>query len=391
MSNQSPWFWDSKADKNGKRDWFLWKKEVPTSGWTNWSNQSAWRYAGSDKNDDDQFYYAIFWEGMPDLNYRNPEVRTAMADVAVYWLNLGFDGLRVDAVRYLLEDPATGENGVTTVYPRTIEFFQNFRSSVLDPYAKLGYAKFMVAENWTDDRKSLTEFQVKDGKKGFQMTFDFPFGPLDYAVVGGNGFDTLTKYWQKFVVPLQAQGGWMGTFLTNHDNYQSRPLSAFDGNRAQAILAAVLQYTGPGTPFWYTGNEAEMGAVMNGDDRRFRTPLPWDRVPSLQKDPQGVWTAAAALMKLRQDRPSLRRGTVVPLASDNPSVHAFVRTLDQERTLVVIHSEAGPARAEISVEGLGSARILLASGNPQVSTLGTQVVLDKLGAFGYAVVDLGTK
>lgn len=391
LSNQSPWFLDSKADKNGKRDWFLWKKEAPSTGWTNWNGQSAWRYAGSDKNDDDQFYYAIFWEGMPDLNYLNPEVRTAMADAAVYWLNQGFDGLRVDAVRYLIEDPVTGENGVTTVYPRTVEFFQNFRAQVLDPYAKLGYAKFMVAENWTEDRKSLTEFQVKEGKKGFHMTLDFPFGPLDYSAVAGNGFDLLVRYWQKFVVPLQDQGGWTGTFLTNHDNYQSRPLSAFDGNRAQAVLAAVLQFTGPGTPFWYTGNEAEMEAVMNGDDKRFRKPVPWAQVAGFQKDPQSVWTAAAALMKLRQERVSLRRGTVTALTTDNPAVHAFIRTLDKEKTLVVVHTEAGPARAEIAVEGLTAAQLLRSSSELKVSASGGKVTLDKLGPWGYAVVDLSTK
>jgi len=106
-SNINPWFLDSK---NGgeKRDWYIWNKnpnENYSKPWGGGSWNSVWhKYR-------DSYYYGGFWSGMPDLNLDNPEVREEMANILVYWLNKGFDGIRIDAARHIFEEEVTRKIG----------------------------------------------------------------------------------------------------------------------------------------------------------------------------------------------------------------------------------------------------------------------------------------
>lgn len=365
LSNRHPWFEASRRGEDGKRDWFLWRQDVPEEGWTDWGGRSAWRSAGTDASGNSQYYYAIFWNGMPDLNYQNPQVRRAMADAALYWLNLGFDGIRMDAVRYLAEDPATGENGVKAVVPETITFFQEFRSAILDPFTALGYPKFMVAENWTSDKSSLREFMEKDGRKGFHMTLDFTFGSLVYKAARGAASSWASAagmgfYMDGFMNSVASEGGWLGTFLNNHDNFASRPYTEFNARQEMVNLATVLQFTSPGTPFWYYGNEINMEGRNSGNDREFRTPMEWDRLVALQADRGSTWNTAKGLMNLRLNRDSLRRGTYQATASTHRDIKAFLRATEKEGTLVVLNLGREPAEGMITLpEGWSNPKILV--------------------------------
>lgn len=363
-SLQSPWFKAAQAGDPAKRDWFLWSDSLPEEGWKDWGGKTAWRDGGIGPDGKQQYYYAIMWYKMPDLNYRNPEVRATMADVCRFWLNMGFDGIRMDAVRYLYEDLKTGENGVKTVQKETFEFFQNFRRQVLDPYGKVGYAKFMVAENWTGDRASLKEFIIREKKTAFQMTLDFNFGPKAYKVSNQNlvsykSASGLEKYWLEFILPLAAEGGWTGNFLTNHDGSQHRPFSEFEGDLAKINLAAVLQYTAPGTPFWFYGDELGMPAMSGGNDTEFRKPMPWENLPALEAQAGSTYSLVKKLMALRSQRVSLRRGDLTPAPVSGASLAAFIRKEGTERTLVVFN--LGKVEAGGTLEGVkGSAELLLA-------------------------------
>lgn len=367
VSSRHPWFTDSKAGRNGKRNWFVWREEQPSSGWKVWNGSSGFRRGGTDSFGDPQWYYAIFWDGMPDLNYRNPEVRAAMAGAARSWLDFGFDGIRMDAVRYLVESKDGSVNGVSDIDPDTYAFFQEFRKEILDPYADLGYPKFMVAENWGADKGSFEGFMLKDGKRGFQMSLDFGFGNQAYEAVkrgaadylGSGGLEELHA---ERVAALHAKDAWTGTFLNNHDNYQSRPASAFPGDRRRIALAAALQYTGLGTPFWYYGNELEMLGQNNGDDRQFRTKLDWTVLDAVRADTSSTWHAVRALMGLRASRASLRRGDFLSLETGSADVIAFLRTLGDERTLVAFNLGEAAAEASIPLEATALNPLLGGSG-----------------------------
>ncbi len=395
VSNKHPWFIDSQAGKPEKRDWFLWTNKIPEKGWKDWGGGTAWRQGGQNAQSQDQAYYAIFWSGMPDLNYRNPDVRKAIADASIYWLNMGFDGVRMDAVRYLFEDPQSGENGVAKVLPETVEYFQRYRAEVLDAYGKLGFDKFMVAENWTGDRDSLREFITKDSREGFQMTMDFGFGGMSYQSINGGAeyFSSevgLQTYWSEFVAPFLAQTGWLATFLNNHDNYQNRPFTQFKGHQGKIGLAMALQYTGLGTPFWYYGNELDMEGANTGRDTNFRQPTSWENLPSKRRDPASNFQQLKRLTALRAARASLRRGDYRPLESGSESIVAYLRGIEGEESLVLLNLTAAEARAKPSIAGADKARVLLSS-NPALiaddKTLDIQAGVE-LEAFGWAVIAL---
>ena len=111
-SDKHPWFVESSSSKvNPKRNWYIWhdgKDGGPPNNWQSTFGHSAWEFSAPTK----QFYYHYFYPQQPDLNYRNPEVRKAMMDVARFWLDKGVAGYRLDAITTLFEDPDLHENPV---------------------------------------------------------------------------------------------------------------------------------------------------------------------------------------------------------------------------------------------------------------------------------------
>src|SRR5574341_1386720 len=106
-SNLHSWFLDSQTPGSEHEDWYIWRTDDP--GYLGPWGEQVWHPLG------DRYYYGIFWSGMPDLNYENPEVTAAMQDVARFWLeDMGVDGFRLDAVRHLIEDGQTQANTAQT-------------------------------------------------------------------------------------------------------------------------------------------------------------------------------------------------------------------------------------------------------------------------------------
>jgi alpha-amylase len=180
LSTRHPWFIESRDPASPKRDWFLWRDEPPPGPWTGFNDRSDWHPL------DDAFYYGIFWSGMPDVNHRNAEVRLELARAARHWLDRGFDGIRMDAVRYLYENlDGDGAKADQEDQPESIAWFEAWRREVMDPYTAQGFAKFMVAENWINDREKLLAFLQHEGRPVFHMTLNFPllraFTRLDAA------------------------------------------------------------------------------------------------------------------------------------------------------------------------------------------------------------------
>ncbi|MDQ3045297.1 MAG: alpha-amylase family glycosyl hydrolase, partial [Chloroflexota bacterium] len=117
-SREHPWFQDALANPDSPyRGWYIWADEHP--GYNGPWGAPAWHPSPLG----DEFYYGIFWEGMPDLNYRNAEVTAEAEKVSAFWLNeMGADGFRLDAIKHLIEDERIQENT-----PETHEWLRDYR------------------------------------------------------------------------------------------------------------------------------------------------------------------------------------------------------------------------------------------------------------------------
>ncbi len=383
-----PWFQDSKSGKNGRQDWFVWKPQKPT-GWQGFSGRSNWYGPYSSG-----WYYSVFDRSMADLNYRNPEVRQAMQDVYTYWLDFGFDGMRVDAVRYLFEDLNSNGSGYLD-QPETLAYFQDVRR-VLDGYAKKQDSsgrplyKFMVAENWNDDREMILKYMAdsaQPAQPGFHESLDFPFA----AMIGRLDGPSLNEYFlweQTKVIPV---GGWMATFLSNHDNFASRPATAID-DPAKLKLVTAFQFFAPGMPIVYYGNEIGMPGEA-GIDTNLRQPFDWKKEAEERADPGSLLNWERSAIALHEQRPSLRRGDYEPLTVAGQSrVLAFIRSTGKERSLVVANlGKSSTPDLKIDLGDGAPKDVSVLFGTDGATISGSALTVKALGPFAVRVIALGEK
>jgi len=332
VSSRHPWFIESRNPKSPKRDWFIWRDTRPAKGWTGFDNQSAWRAA------DGAFYYGIFSSGMPDVNHRNAPVRLEMAKAARHWLDFGFDGIRMDAVRFLYENlAANGAKADQEDQPETLAWFESFRRDVLDPYEAAGYAKFMVAENWTNDRRSLLNYMGKADRPAFHMTLNFPLLAAFTKLNPAAARDLWT--WDAELPPH----AWLGTFTSNHDLAADRPGSLFAKQPKKLRAQAAWLLLGPGTPFIYYGNEIGQPQGTDRGDIKHRKPLDWADLERQRKDAASSWRWHQQLIRLRAEHPSLRRGKARFLStSGGDRVLALWRSHGPDTTLTLFNGQDAP-------------------------------------------------
>jgi glycosidase len=340
-SSRHPWFLNAaRGPDNDYRDHYLWRDQDP--GWTQpWGSGGTWH-----RHDSGAYYYGLFWSGMPDLNYTNPEVAQAMLEVARHWVRLGADGYRVDAARYLVEDDDRGQADLE----ETHAFFQSLRAE-LD---QINPEHTLVAEAWTERAAAQTYYGQGDQ---FHMAFDFDLaGAIERVLVSGQRqvLDTELRR-------IQSAGGlWRfgATFLNNHDmDRLAQRLRRPGATRAAASLLMTL----PGTPFIYYGDELGMRQGSGGGDEAKRTPMAWsaepsagfsrnepwygladgwedDNVATQRQDPQSLWHHHKALIALRHQHPALRtRGQVALVETAQPGLFAMVRWTQEELAVVVVN------------------------------------------------------
>ncbi len=287
------WFADSCSGKNGKKDWYLWS-DTKLSWNPGMGSSETWHKnpRGSD------YYYAAFWEGQPDLNFRNWEVREEMKNVVRYWLNKGFDGLRIDAVRYLIE---TEDSKYDT--DETHKWFSELRKDVIDAYKTIS-PKFMVCEAWiTGDRTRLEKYFGTDEMPEFNMVFDFDQGGgVVNSVARGEA-----SYLSAALKKNPAENKSYGTFLGNHDNYIDRLGTFYGGYEASIKAATAMSLLRPTVPFIYYGQEIGMKddtSYVSGDIRH-RTDIDWTEVEKQKANPSSVLNLNRAILTLRKTYPNL--------------------------------------------------------------------------------------
>ena len=295
------WFTDS-CKGGEKKDWYVWNNSK--LNWNPGMGSSDTWHKNPQGND---YYYAAFWEGQPDLNFRNYEVREEMKNVVRYWLNKGFDGLRVDAVRYLIE---TEKSLVDT--PETHAWFNELRTKVIDSYKETS-PKFMVCEAWIEhNRSALDAYFGSEQKPEFNMVLDFDQGRGCFNSIYNSDGRILTSTLYENPSEIKAYG----TFIGNHDEYMGRIGTRFGGYASSIKLITAMSLLRPTVPFIYYGNEIGMKEGSYSGDLRLRTKLNWEDVEKQRNDNSSILSLNKALLALRKEYPELfRNGTVMELKS----------------------------------------------------------------------------
>ena len=295
------WFTNS-CEGGNKKDWYVWNNSK--LNWNPGMGSSDTWHKNPQGND---YYYAAFWEGQPDLNFRNYEVREEMKNVVRYWLNKGFDGLRIDAVRYLIET----ENSLVDT-PETHAWFNELRKEVIDSYKEIS-PKFMVCEAWIENNRSaLNAYFGSEEKTEFNMVLDFDQGRGCYNSIYESDSRILTSTLYKNPSEIKAYG----TFIGNHDEYMGRIGTRFGGYASSIKLITAMSLLRPTVPFIYYGNEIGMQEGNYNGDLRLRTKLNWTDIKKQCKDDSSILSLNKALLALRKEYPELfRNGTVTELKS----------------------------------------------------------------------------
>lgn len=294
-SDQHEWFQQSRSDPEGPYgDFYVWNDTddkwrdiriifVDTED-SNWAFDEARR----------QYFFHRFFSHQPDLNFENPAVHDAMFDVVRFWLDLGVDGFRLDAIPYLYEsDEGNGEGE-----PPTHEFIKKLRVMVDREYP----GRMMIAEANQWPREVAAFFGTEDEPE-CHMAFDFPVMPrIFYALRSQQASELIRVLSETTDVP---DGSAWGVFLRNHDELTLEMVSEeyrqamygwyaydprmranigirrrlaplLDNSRAELELAHALLFSLAGSPFLYYGDEIGMGDNIWLPDRdSSRTPMQW--------------------------------------------------------------------------------------------------------------------
>ena len=400
-SDQHPWFQASRHDPTGPYgDFYVWSdtderyKDARIIFID--SESSNWTYDPVRG----QYYWHRFFHHQPDLNYDNPAVQEAMLEVIRFWLDLGIDGFRLDAIPYLFEQDGTNCENL----PQTHAYLKRIRAEVDRLYPD----RVLLAEanQWPADVVEYFGDPVTGGDE-CHMAFHFPLMPRIFMAVRRESRYPISEILaQTPKIPENCQ--W-GIFLRNHDELtlemvtdeerdymyaeyakdprmranvgirrRLAPLLENDRNQIELFTALLLSL--PGSPVLYYGDEIGMGDnIWLGDRDAVRTPMQWtpDRnagfsdadpgrlylpvimdpiygyqainVEAQQKSPGSLLHFTKRMIEIRKRHPVFGLGHFTELNSSNPSVLAFVRELGDDRVLCVNNLSRFPQPVELDL------------------------------------------
>jgi maltose alpha-D-glucosyltransferase/alpha-amylase len=398
-SSDHPWFQRARKAPPGspERDFYVWSDTVhkyedariifidtETSNWT-WDDEAG------------AYYWHRFYSSQPDLNYDNPEVQEAMLDVLRFWLDLGLDGFRLDAVPYLFEREGTNCENL----PETHAFLRKVRATIDAEYPD----RVLLAEanQWPED---VVQY-FGDGDE-CQMCFHFPVMPRMFMSLRREEATPMYEILDR-TPPIPDNCQW-GLFLRNHDELtlemvtdeerdymyseyakdprmklnlgiRRRLAPLLDNGRDEMELIHAILFSLPGSPVLYYGDEIAMGDnVYLGDRDGVRTPMQWtgDRnagfsradfaqlyAPPLMdpvygyqavnieaqlRTPTSLLRWLKRFIDLRKAHPVFGLGTYEPLTTSNPRIFAHVRQYEDDTALCVhnLARSAQPVELDLS-------------------------------------------
>ena len=301
-SDEHAWFVESKSSRtNPKADWYVWV-DTPPNNWQSCFDGEAWTYAP----ERDQYYYHYFMKQQPDLNWHNPEVKNAMWDAVRFWLDLGVDGYRLDAIGTIYEDPNLTPHKVPMNLAE-LRRFSDLAKTAEETKLKDKYWHDMFKNQWGQDglhelmkelRSVLDEYEgdrmlvgeddnidyMGNGDDELQLVFNFPLMRTDRITpthIRKNQKERLGR-----LEKLTRGPKWGCNTLGNHDCSRIHTRYSDKINDAEmARLNAALVLTLKGTPFLYNGEEIGMTDYMLTEI-------------SQVKDTMGTWYYQASVSNL---------------------------------------------------------------------------------------------
>lgn len=397
-SSEHPWFVESAAGlSSARRDWYVWSPEK--LDWQKpWGPGQTWFRKG------DAWYYALFWQGMPDLNWRTPAVRDEMTAIAKAWVARGADGYRLDAVRYLVEDgPGAGQADA----PDTHAHLRAFRAALAAERPDV----LLVGEVW-ERTEVVAPYFGSSPSDEIGMLFDFD---LAQALVQGIRSGRAGTVRDALCGRLRGWPAWgaAGTFLTNHDMVRvATEVEA--GGPATLRLAAALLFGLPGTPWIYYGEEIGMRNGGSGDDAAKRLPMQWaagdgagfttgapwlepastavaDTVAGQTASPDSLLSLYRRLVRARAAHPALRAGATRVARADPaaPSLLVVSRESGDDRLLLVFNLSGKPAAAAIAPDAVPAATAfadLLGGQGATRASAASPLALGTLDAWGFRLL-----
>jgi maltose alpha-D-glucosyltransferase / alpha-amylase len=396
-SDAHPWFQASRSDPTGPfGDFYVWSDtedqykdariifvDTETSNWT-WDPVRQ------------QYFWHRFFAHQPDLNYENPAVQEAMLEVLRFWMDLGLDGFRLDAIPYLFEEEGSNCENL----PRTHEFLKRVRKEVDMLYPD----KVLLAEanQWPAD---VVEYFGSGDE--CHMAFHFPVMPRIFMAVRRESRYPISEIMAQ-TPPIPDNCQW-GIFLRNHDELtlemvtdeerdymygeyakdprmkanigiRRRLAPLLDNSRDQMELFTALLLSLPGSPVLYYGDEIGMGDnIYLGDRDGVRTPMQWtpDRNAGFSTtDPQRLylptimdpiygyqvinvesqmrsstsllqWTRR--MIDVRKRHPTFGMGTYEEVSGSNPSVLPFIRQFGDDVVMCVNNLSRFPQPVELDM------------------------------------------
>lgn len=393
-SDAHPWFQAARADRNSPyRDYYVWSDtdqkykdariifvDTETSNWT-WDEQAG------------QYFWHRFYSTQPDLNFDNPKVREEMLNVARFWLDLGIDGFRADAVPYLFEREGTNCENL----PETHIYLKELRTFMDEHYP--GRILLCEANQWPEDVRPY----FGDGDE-FHMGFHFPIMPRIYMAIKKGLYEDMAQIMRRTPsIPENCQ--WC-TFLRNHDEltlemvteeerqwmwkeYAPEPrmklnlgirrrlAPLMDNDRRKIELANSLLFTLPGAPIIYYGDEIGMGDNLDLFDRNgVRTPMQWDDSPHAGftsgvpftepvrgvmgyqhvnvagqlKDPASLFHTIQKMIALRKKHAAFSGSDMQWVETGNPAVAVYLREHDGDVMLIFNNLSASAQRVNIPAQ-----------------------------------------
>ncbi|MEM8718329.1 MAG: alpha-glucosidase [Cyanobacteria bacterium P01_G01_bin.39] len=392
-SNQHSWFIESSSSRdNSKSDWYHWQDPAPDGGvpnnWLSYFGGTGWTFNKTRS----QYYYHSFNQNQPDLNWGNPDVKSAIFQMIRFWLDKGIDGFRLDASSVYSKDKyyrfnpvkfdANDKNKYNNLHhlydknlPENHQIIKEIRS-IIDAYDD----RVLIGETFIDSDlyESSIFYGVNNDELHLPLTFEFPFSPWYPGYLQRE----ITK--KELITP---PGAWPSYFLDNHDvtRHLSRwvECSLCTNPLGIAQAAAAILLTVRGTPILYYGQELGMvdnedippekiqdKIVLRSDTEEApetrdgaRTPMQWDdlvnagfsfgkdiepwlpvhqnyqevNVTAQLKDPNSILNFYRQLIKVRKNHEALRTGSWRTLINYPYEHLAYVRETDSETILILLN------------------------------------------------------
>ncbi|AIS17939.1 alpha-amylase [Pseudomonas rhizosphaerae] len=444
-SDQHPWFQRARKAKKGSkaRDFYVWSDtdekydgtriiflDTEKSNWT-WDPVAG------------QYFWHRFYSHQPDLNFDNPQVMKAVIDVMRYWLDMGIDGLRLDAIPYLIERDGTNNENLT----ETHQVLKQIRAEIDANYPD----RMLLAEanQWPEDTQLYFGDAKGDNGDECHMAFHFPLMPRMYmALAQEDRFPVTDILRQTPAIPANCQ--W-AIFLRNHDeltlemvtdrerdylwNYYAAdsrarinlgirrrlaPLLERDRRRVELLNSLLLSM--PGTPTLYYGDEIGMGDnIYLGDRDGVRTPMQWsiDRnggfsradpaslvlppimdplygyqsvnVETQANDPHSLLNWTRRMLAVRRQQKAFGRGSLTMLTPTNRRILAYVREYTgsdgkTEIVLCVANVSRAAQAAELDLSpyaGMVPVEMLGGSAFPPIGQLNFLLTLPPYGFYWF--------